>query len=409
MEFLRDAFAGVDEAIVEAVWEECAHDLERAMEVLFEMAPAEAETEERTQAEAPAPAVDEDMRLAMELQRQFDEEDRQRERRGTAALGQAPLASVHQPPLGMEAREMPDDQFAALLESQRALELEIRDTQDHVDRAAQLELDEQLARQLMQEEHRTATSASGISEADMSMALMRTTGGGLPSRHGGVASLVGGEAPYAGSLDLANLFGDSDFSLEQVNEVIKENIIPTIVEEVQGFRLPAVDEQVDVPRLGQVQFSCSGSTMEEVVIPKEDVKLSIEGDVIRFKIKKMQAKLSKFDWRYSQSQFPKLKDKGKATARLDGASFEVAFRIGRDGAEVIESKVSVGKVRVSVSGTRKSIIYNVVIATVIGLLKPVVERELAKLVRAMLGDTGYTSDSDDEQQLLGRGISGLLM
>lgn len=407
MDFLRDAFAGVDDAVVDAVWEECGHDLEKAMEVLFDMTPPEAEAEEaHAAADLAPPAEDEDLRLAMELQRQFDEEERQR-----ALESSAPAAAAREP-LGMEAREMPDAQFAALLESRRALEQEINATQERVDRAAQLELDEQLARELMQEEHRAASGARpAVSDEEMARALAQAHEG-APSRHVSMQSLVGGGGGGGGGgLDLGDLLGggggSGGVSLEQMNEVIKESIIPTIVGEVQGFRLPAVDEQVDVPRLGEVQFSCSGSTMEEVTIPKEDVKLSIEGDVIRFKIRKMQAKLSKFDWRYAQSQFPKLKDKGKATARLDGASFEVAFRIGPQGAEVLESRVSVGKVRVSVSGTRKSIIYNVVIATVIGLLKPVVERELAKLVRAMLGDTGFTSDDDDDHPI-GSGISGFL-
>lgn len=190
-------------------------------------------------------------------------------------------------------------------------------------------------------------------------------------------------------------------NLQSVLAQMKDSILPLLRDEIRDMHLPQFEETIEIPKLGPVAFGIT-DTLEVATfdLPSEQVDISVDGNLIHLVIRGLSASLNKFPWRFAQENFPKLKDKGKATAEIDGTSIDVRMGIALQPSgpcvNVESCEVKITNLDVKISGNNKKIVYNIVVGAVIRLLKGYIEKMLAGLIAKGITEHG--------KQLLGGAV-----
>ena len=209
--------------------------------------------------------------------------------------------------------------------------------------------------------------------------------------------------PDVGSFNIEDLLASGGISKDNLDSLlgqVKQSIIPIITEELKTLHLPATDESITVPKLGDIDFSLDDIKLRSIVIPPDDLHLTFENNIIRLIVNNIEAQLDTFDWSFEQCSFPKLKDAGRATAGITGCTIDVILQIQMKingvALNVSQSDVKIGKLDIKISGTNKNFLYNILIAVVVKMLKSKLEKELSDLIEDAINTHG--------KQLLG-GVS----
>lgn len=209
-------------------------------------------------------------------------------------------------------------------------------------------------------------------------------------------------APYQSSNSYGNFGGfdlGSDLDLEKflagnisqedldsLLDQMKSHIIPTLKEEALQLDLPNSEETIEIPKFGPVAFGYSGISLESFEIPAAEMSLKLAGNDIHLECKKIEGKIKPFDWFFRQENFPKLKDKGQATASISSTDINLTLRFNitasGTGLMVSKSEVKIGNLDIKVAKNAKSFIYNIVISVAVRMLKPRLEQLLSDMLRS---------------------------
>jgi len=184
---------------------------------------------------------------------------------------------------------------------------------------------------------------------------------------------------------------DLEIGEEEIGEFVKalkSNMLPLLVEEFQSAELPSVDESVDAGKLGSIEFGLEGIKIAKAKIPEDKVEVNIntEAQELSIEIHDIKLKLKQFSWYYRKKKFPKLKDAGKMNAGISECVVKLKLGWSASGLNVTTCDVTVGALKIKVSGTIVSLVYNVIIAAVKKILKTQLEKFLADMIRSAVGD-----------------------
>jgi len=185
----------------------------------------------------------------------------------------------------------------------------------------------------------------------------------------------------------------SQESMGSLLDQIKQSILPLIQQEVRQMSIPPLDETPSIPKIGRVNFQMpEGVQVDECDLNPDQIQISIEKNQIHCVVGGIHASLEKFPWEFAKESFPRVTDKGMATAMMDGTTIDVLMSVvvARGGAslQVISSQCKIDKLDVKISGNSKKLVYNIVLGSVIRLLKGNIESLLAKLVQDTISEHG---------------------
>merc|ERR1712137_333988 len=161
----------------------------------------------------------------------------------------------------------------------------------------------------------------------------------------------------------------TDEALAPFIEQLKGQILPTMEEEVLKMNLPAFEESVDIPRLGEVEFGVGELRLSNFSIPPQDLVIGMEGNQLRITARNIQGRLQRFAWFFKQLKFPKLADKGEAQGKMADTSLDVLLQIAGTGVRVTRCVVRIGKLDAKVKKNARALLYNIVLNLVIRLVK----------------------------------------
>eukprot|EP01118_Nematostelium_gracile_P001396 TRINITY_DN11428_c0_g1_i1.p1 TRINITY_DN11428_c0_g1~~TRINITY_DN11428_c0_g1_i1.p1 ORF type:complete len:311 (+),score=82.74 TRINITY_DN11428_c0_g1_i1:43-975(+) len=211
----------------------------------------------------------------------------------------------------------------------------------------QEEQDELFARSLMEDDRRQSRSRTSYSNADF-------------------------ERP---AISFSNV--DPNVANELLNQT-KSMIIPLLLKELQGFKAPDIEEDLD----NSISISVKEIAMSEVKVPEENISLKLVGENIQLSVSDISAKLNQFSWGYKKNSFPKISDSGKGDAGISQVKIEALMSIGGlNGSAVVHScTVNIGHLDLKISGTAMSLIYNMVISAFKNTIKTSIEKALANMI-----------------------------
>jgi len=208
-------------------------------------------------------------------------------------------------------------------------------------------------------------------------------GNGAIVNHGGGGAFMENQIPQNVDIEkmVQTLIGEE--GLEKISQEIKKNILPLIIQELQQFEFPPIEQDAET-----FSFGCEKIKLAEVNLPPENVTLTLEGNSINLKVTEISASLTKFAWRYKKTTFPKLKDDGHATAKLTGGTINVLLAIvpslNNVSLNVTQSKVEIRKLDIKISGTKVSFVYNFLISVASDYIKRNIEETLSNMIRDTL-------------------------
>jgi len=120
---------------------------------------------------------------------------------------------------------------------------------------SQLEQDELLARQLMESENRSYRSQTNY----------------VPHQNQQIPAMISMDQIDVGVVN------------ELLNQV-KSTLVPFIKSELQNFKAPNIEEQMDTGKFGEVAFSLKDISFSDVAIPEEGITMKLEGPIIRLEV-----------------------------------------------------------------------------------------------------------------------------
>ena len=358
VDFLKGAFQNINESVIIETLLSCKGNLEEAMDKLFNFdanQPVNNIPKVNPQSNVnPQPlnhSEDEDLKLAMELQKQFEEQER-----------------------GEKDSQVEDEDARLARELSEQFMKELQPVSNHQYNFDDDE-DEKLAKELQESEYLFMNNwtqrmqyEEEEEEEDQSNQL--------------------------NNINLQEIFqaGLNQNSLNSLLDQVKEHMVPVVEEQFSDLEIPAFDETFDVPKLGEINFGCESIKLHSFVFPSDQIRLNLENNNIRFTAEQISAELNSFDWFFKQKSFPRISEKGEATATLSGGSVNILLQVVMNASgvslNVVSVDVKVGKLNVKVTGNAKKFIYNLIINVVVRLLKTQIEKALAKLIREAINSQG---------------------
>jgi len=178
---------------------------------------------------------------------------------------------------------------------------------------------------------------------------------------------------------------------EEIGEFVKalkSNVLPLLAEEFKKTELPKIDESVEAGKLGNISFGLDGIKIAKAKIPEEkmDVKINVEEQELELEMTGIKLKLKEFSWYYRKKKFPKLKDSGKMNAGISDCVVKLKLGWNGSGITTKNCQVTVGTLKLKVSGTIVSLVYNIIIAAVKKMLKTQLEKYLTDMIRSTIED-----------------------
>jgi len=344
VEFLVGAFQHISEPVIIETLTKCNGNLEEAMDKLFNyVQPVNIPQSSISEHSHSVNTEDEDLKLAMELQKQFEQEGGYYEDNDDARL----------------AREL-SEQFMQELQPISS---------PHLDDD---EEDERVARELQDSEYLFMNDWTQRLQYEEKVE----------------------EPDQLSNINLQEIFqaGIDQSSLNSLLDQIKEHIVPVVEEQFNDMELPEFEDTFDVPKLGEISFGCDSIKLHSFTFPPGDIRLTLENNNIRFIAEQISAELNSFAWAIKQKSFPKINEKGEATASLSGGSVNILLQVVMNASgislNVASTSVKVGKLNVKVTGNSKKFIYNLIINVVVRLLKTQIEKALSKLIREAINEQG---------------------
>ncbi|KAL6070383.1 hypothetical protein QOT17_006919 [Balamuthia mandrillaris] len=184
--------------------------------------------------------------------------------------------------------------------------------------------------------------------------------------------------------DLTNFL--SEENLAEFTKAIKENMLPTLLEGLKEIELPAIDETIEAGKqLGPIAFGLDKLRISEATLPEDKVELKVKPETqeLCLNVEDITLSVSQFEWFYRKEKFPKLKDKGQADAGISNVHVDVTLKLDALNGPALKCtscNVKIGKLKIKVSGTKGSMLYNIVIAAIKKLLKGQLESALQSMV-----------------------------
>jgi hypothetical protein len=191
---------------------------------------------------------------------------------------------------------------------------------------------------------------------------------------------------------------------------IKKLISIYVEDTVMGMDIPDITGDKDWGRYSLHQLKIS-----KVILPPEGLDLVIDSS-IAVTIKGVRAELAEFVWLYAKTRgFPKMKDKGVATAAISGLDISVSFDVVADSSSGIMlsnmlSNVTLAQleVQVSSSGGAASWLYNKLLKAFSETLSTTVEQEMQSAAETALIDVQVTIQKHAAFSTLARARDALI-
>lgn len=193
-----------------------------------------------------------------------------------------------------------------------------------------------------------------------------------------------------GEIDLGSLLSNTE-NITEFKTAIKENILPMLSQQLKEVEIPEINETVDAgAKLGTIAFGVNKLKVASVEIPEDTINIEFDASAheIKLNITNISLSLENVEWFYKKEKFPKLKDKGRATAGISNTSIKVIIGItlaeSAPSVKVTTCEVKVGKLKISVSGTKVSVLYNLMIKSLKRLIRTQLEKALTEMLRGTL-------------------------
>jgi len=164
-------------------------------------------------------------------------------------------------------------------------------------------------------------------------------------------------------------------------EEIRENLIPRLKERVGSAQIPEFEDSFDGGKaVGVIEFGVEEISVEELVIPLDNIHVSFSDPTIVIVWNNVSASLRRFQWFYRKNVFPRIKDNGSANASISKGI--VCITLGIDRAEsgpkfsLLSSAVKIGSLDVKISGSMIRVLYNLLLSAFSRSMKVKVQEQL---------------------------------
>jgi len=264
-------------------------------------------------------------------------------------------------PVGRKPTQLEEDELLAI-QIQKQLQMEESNDEELAKALIYEDDDEVLARSMQMELMNTMDPYYGTGSFNYSPSEGNSFGSGI-------------------SLSLQAL--DSNMVNEML-ALIKGTMIPFMLEELKNAQIPIMKEEVDTGKLGIISFGVDGISISDAQIPPEGTTMTLEGTQLHLTIANISATLKNINWFYEKQSFPKLKDNGKGSAVISNATIFVIMNVGMDNnvptTNVASCKMNIGQLDLKISGTKASVLYNMILSLFKNAIKSNIETALAEMV-----------------------------
>jgi len=175
---------------------------------------------------------------------------------------------------------------------------------------------------------------------------------------------------------------------------MEDDLVPSLIEQMDKSVIAALDEDVDTGKLGQVFYGLGQISMQSLSIPLDSINLSFTDKTITVIWSGVTAVLKPFSWYYKKTTFPKISDKGNANAHMEKGIISATIGISKGEKrpvikmESVAAKIS--SVDVKISGSNASVLYNLMLTAFSNIIKTKVQEELQTVVHDL-----FESNLDD--------------
>jgi len=160
-------------------------------------------------------------------------------------------------------------------------------------------------------------------------------------------------------------------------------LVPKMLDQLAEVELPELDENIEAGKMGNISFAIKDTKLIDVVIPQQHIAVRITGPEIVIRIERVEVSLSEFGWGYELEKFPKLKDMGKATGRMEIAWVKLTINqsaFHTDTSPIVATQIKTGHLEIKTSDTKASTIYNLILKALRKTMKKRVEKTLSSQI-----------------------------